>query len=83
MHAPMLAIMACPHAFAPLAQIDAKAAAIATAKDSARCTEQIQSLKMHVPSAQIVVLPNADHYIYRSNEADVIHAMQAFLAKLP
>jgi pimeloyl-ACP methyl ester carboxylesterase len=82
-HAPMLAIMACPHAFAPLAQIDAKAAAILTAKDRVRCTEQLQFLKAHVPSAQIVVLPNADHYIYHSNEADVIRAMQAFLAKLP
>jgi len=82
-HAPMLAIVACPHAFAPLAQIDAKAAAIATAKDRARCTDQIQSLKAHVPSAQIVVLPNADHYIYHSNEADVVRAMEAFLAKLP
>jgi non-heme chloroperoxidase len=82
-HAPMLAIVACPHAFAPLAQIDAKAAAIATAKDRARCTDQIQSLRAHVPSAQIVVLPNADHYIYHSNEADVVRAMDAFLAKLP
>ena len=82
-HAPMLAIMACPHAFGPLAQIDAKAAAIATAKDRARCTDQIQSLRAHVPAAQIVVLPNADHYIYHSNEADVVRAMDAFLAKLP
>jgi pimeloyl-ACP methyl ester carboxylesterase len=81
-HAPMLAIMACPHAFAPLAQINAKAAAILTAKDRARCTEQIQFLKAHVPSAQIVVLPNADHYIYHSNEADVVRAMHTFLAKL-
>jgi non-heme chloroperoxidase len=82
-HAPMLAIMACPHTFAPLAQIDAKAAAVATDKDRARCTDQIQSLKAHVPSAQIVVLPNADHDIYHSNEADVVRAMDAFLAKLP
>jgi non-heme chloroperoxidase len=82
-HAPMLAIMACPHAFAPLAQINAKAAAILTAKDRTRCTEQIQFLKAHVPSAQIVVLPNADHYIYHSNEADVVRSMHTFLAKLP
>ena len=82
-HAPMLAIMACPHAFAPLAQIDAKAAAVLTEKDRTRCTDQIQSLKAHVPSAQIVVLPNADHDIYHSNEADVVRAMNAFLARLP
>jgi non-heme chloroperoxidase len=81
-HVPMLAIMACPHAFAPLAQINAKGAAILTAKDRVRCTEEVQFLKAHVPSAQIVLLPNADHYIYHSNEADVVRAMHAFLAKL-
>jgi non-heme chloroperoxidase len=81
-HAPMLAIMACPHAFAPLAQINAKGAAILAAKDRVRCTEEVQFLKAHVPSAQIVVLPNADHYIYHSNETDVVRAMRAFLARL-
>ena len=81
-HAPMLAIMACPHAFAPLAQINAKGAAILAAKDRVRCTEEAQFLRAHVPSAQIVLLPNADHYIYHSNEADVVRAMHAFLAKL-
>ncbi len=81
-HAPMLAIMACPHAFAPLAQINAKGAAILAAKDHVRCTEEVQFLKAHVPSAKIVVLPNADHYIYHSNKTDVVRAMRAFLARL-
>jgi non-heme chloroperoxidase len=78
----MLAIMACPHAFAPLAQINAKGAAILAARDRVRCTEEAQFLRAHVPSAQIVLLPNADHYIYHSNEAEVVRAMHAFLAKL-
>jgi non-heme chloroperoxidase len=36
-----------------------------------------------VPSAKVVRLPNADHYIFRSNEAEVLRAMKDFLGKLP
>ena len=82
-HTPMLAIMACPHDYSRLAQTNPKAAATLTARDKARCTRQIQFLKSHVASAQVVDLPNADHDVVRSNEADVVHAMNAFLAKLP
>jgi non-heme chloroperoxidase len=81
-HAPMLAIMACPHSFDPLAHVDAKAAATMSSKDSVKCKEEIAFLKGRVPSAQVVAIPHADHYIYHSNEADVIRAMRAFLAKL-
>ena len=44
---------------------------------------QIQFVKSHVASAQVVNLPNADHDVVRSNEADVVRAMNAFLAELP
>jgi non-heme chloroperoxidase len=81
-HAPMLAIMACPHDFSRLAQTNPKAAATLTARDKTRCTRQIQFLKSHVTSAQVVDLPKADHDVVRSNEADVIRAMNAFLARL-
>jgi hypothetical protein len=40
-------------------------------------------VKSHVASAQVVNLPNADHDVVRSNEADVVRAMNAFLAELP
>jgi pimeloyl-ACP methyl ester carboxylesterase len=82
-HTPMLAIMACPHDYSRLAQTNPKGAAILTARDKARCTRQIQFLKSHVASAQVVDLPNADHDVVRSNETDVVRAMNAFLAKLP
>ncbi len=81
-HAPMLAIMACPHDFSQLALQNPKGAALLKTRDQARCTEQIESLKAHNPSAQVVVLRNADHQVVRTNEADVVRAMQAFLAKL-
>lgn len=81
-HTPMLAVMACPHDYGQLALRNPKAAALLKAKDQARCTEQIHSLKAHNRSAQVVVLPNGDHQIVRTNEADVLRAMLAFLTKL-
>ena len=81
-HVPMLAVMACPHDYSQLAEQNAKSAAVLKAQDQARCTEQIDSLKASNPSAQVVVVPNADHQIVRTNEADVVRAMNAFLAKL-
>jgi len=36
-----------------------------------------------VASAQVVRLPNANHYVFRSNEAEVFRAMNDFLDKLP
>ena len=35
-----------------------------------------------IPSAHVVRIPNADHYIYRSNAADVEREMNAFLDTL-
>jgi hypothetical protein len=34
-----------------------------------------------VPSAKVVRLHNANHYVFRSNEADVLRAMNDFLSK--
>ena len=36
-----------------------------------------------VPQAQIVILPNANHFIFNSNPAEVIRAMRAFIDGLP
>jgi len=36
-----------------------------------------------VPTARVVRIPNADHYVYRSNEAQVIDEMRKFLKTLP
>jgi non-heme chloroperoxidase len=81
-HVPMLAVMACSHDFSELAQRNPKGAALLKANDEARCKEQIRSLKAHNPSAQIVVLPDADHQIVRTNEADVVRAMHDFLSRI-
>ena len=36
-----------------------------------------------IPSSCLVRLPRANHYVFLSNEADVLCEMNAFLASLP
>ncbi len=48
------------------------------------CTKQLeQTLKDEAPNARIIELHNADHYVFFSNEADVLREMRAFLKGLP
>jgi hypothetical protein len=35
-----------------------------------------------VPTARVVILPNANHFVFLSNEADVLREMNAFLGNL-
>ncbi|WP_353069667.1 alpha/beta hydrolase [Tunturibacter empetritectus] len=83
--APILSIVACPHAFGDNFHFhttpEGKAAIIK--EDEARCTAQADAFQSGVPSAHIVRLPNADHYVFKSNEADTLREMNAFIATLP
>ena len=36
-----------------------------------------------VPQAQILILPNADHFVFNSNKVEVLAAMRAFIDGLP
>lgn len=77
---PVLAIFAAAPAPAP----DSKSELSAQA-DAARLwqTRQIKAFESGVPTARVVVLQNADHYVFKSNEADVLQEINDFLAKLP
>jgi non-heme chloroperoxidase len=79
---PTLAIYACPHNWDrfPSNQPERKAALIAD--DKARCNAWADAFRRGVPTAQIVLIPNADHYVYLSNEAQVVAEMNAFLDTL-
>jgi non-heme chloroperoxidase len=83
--APCLAIFAVPHDpnsnAIPLTDPAHRAAAAAA--DLERTTNLSNAFAAGVPSAQVVRLPNANHYIFNSNEAEVIRAMNDFLDKLP
>jgi non-heme chloroperoxidase len=78
---PILAVVACPHNFDDLKD-KPKIEAALVAEDSVRCTAQVDAFEAGVPSAHVVRLRNADHYVFKSNESDVIREMNAFLAGL-
>jgi non-heme chloroperoxidase len=43
---------------------------------------QAEVFKKGVPGARVVILPNASHFIYQSNEVDVLREMRAFLTSV-
>jgi pimeloyl-ACP methyl ester carboxylesterase len=59
--------------------VQAAARAYSTAL-SALTLKQEKAVERGVPTARVITLPNAHHYIFLSNEADVLRDMQAFLA---
>ena len=79
---PILAIYAVPHDLGP-AGGDAAARAAFEANDEATTGAQAKAFESGVPSARIVRLPHANHYVFFSNEADVLREMNAFLGSLP
>jgi non-heme chloroperoxidase len=48
----------------------------------ARVTDQVNAFEAGLPSAHVVRLKNAGHYVFNTNEADVLREMNAFLATL-
>jgi non-heme chloroperoxidase len=61
----------------------------ASAEDRQRTAEfdeiilaQASAFEKGLPSARVVRVPNAGHEIYRTNEADVLREMHAFMAGL-
>jgi non-heme chloroperoxidase len=77
---PTLAIYACPHNWDRLPDGDRKTALVSD--DKARCTGWADNFRRGVPNAHIVMIPNADHYVYLSNGPQVATEMNAFLADL-
>lgn len=82
---PTLAIFACPHNFDfdPALRTDPTAKAAVVASDLATTARQADAFAAGVPSARVVRIPNADHYVFRSNAAEVAGAMNSFLETLP
>jgi hypothetical protein len=80
--APVLAIYAVPHATGQPFKDDAARAA-AEAKDEATTGAQAKAFESGVPSARVVRLRHANHYVFFSNEADVLREISAFVGSLP
>jgi pimeloyl-ACP methyl ester carboxylesterase len=79
---PVLAIYADPHSFGPLYQKEPEKLAALVADDKANVSAQADAFQAGVPSAQVIRIPNADHFVFRSNESEVIQHMNTFLVKL-
>ena len=80
-HAPLLLIYAVPHSGGPPLKDPATRAA-AEARDEANANAQAKAFQAAVPQAKVVKLPHANHYVFESNEADVLREMDAFIAGL-
>jgi len=81
---PVLAIYACPHNFDfdRALRSDPALKARVVAEDAFVTSRQADAFAAGVPTAHIVRLANADHYVFRSNATDVIREMNAFLGNL-
>jgi hypothetical protein len=74
---PILAFIPVPHQCQPSCD------ALFVKIDTAEMTRLANILQVDYPNARIVRLPNADHYVFRSNEADVLREMNTFIDGLP
>ncbi len=81
-HVPILAIYAVPHAADPATSKDPAALAAFDARDEATTGAQAKAFESAMPSAHVVRLVHANHYVFLSNEADVLREMNAFIAGL-
>ena len=79
---PALAIYACPHNWDRFPANDPARKAALIADDTARCNAWADAFARGVPTARVVRIANADHFVYRSNEAEVVREMNNFLSKL-
>jgi len=84
---PALVIFAIPHSLAKWVNdsTDPKvreAAKAFSAADLVLTTRQAKAFEDGVPTAHVVRLPGADHYVYFSNEADVLREMESFFSTL-
>jgi non-heme chloroperoxidase len=80
---PVLAIFAVPHNLSARFKDNPSVRAALQADDLPQMTAISKSFEVGVPSAHVVRLPNADHFVFRSNEEDVLREMTAFLGSLP
>jgi non-heme chloroperoxidase len=78
---PALAIYAIPHDFGPAFSNPVKRAA-AEARDLASFGAQAKAFERGMANARVVRLPRASHFVFISNEADVLREMRGFLASL-
>jgi non-heme chloroperoxidase len=80
---PILAIFAAPHNPGPPISNDPAAKKAFQARDRTRMEIVVKAFESGIPSARVVRLPDAHHYVFLSNESDVLREVTAFLRGLP
>lgn len=80
---PVLAIYADPHSFGEQFKGRPEALKAAQDKDRSETSAQADAFSRGNPQAVVVRIPNASHFIFQSNESEVIAALDAFVATLP
>ncbi len=78
----ILAIFASPPEEPPGADRDPEMRAMIAEVDSASVA-QVRALERGVPQARVIRIPRANHFVFRSNEAEVLLAMRSFIDSLP
>ena len=79
---PILAFFAVPHKPDNVFEDDSAARARLEAWELARMETLAKAFESGLPSARVVRLPNADHFVIQTHEADVLREMRAFLNTL-
>ena len=83
-HGPILAFFPIPHDLRKRQDWkEAGALAAAEADDARRMEALIKAFKAGTPQAEVIRLPNASHFVYVSNEADVLREVRTFLERFP
>ena len=80
---PVLAIFADPHNPGPPISNDPAAKEAFQGSDRIRMETVTKAFENGIRSARVVRLPDAHHYVFLSNESDVLREMNAFLQGLP
>lgn len=80
---PVLAIYADPHDLGPTPEYTATQRAAMTSLMAEHTRKHKSEFTAGVPSAKVIVIPNASHDVYNSNEAEVIRDIEQFTATLP
>jgi non-heme chloroperoxidase len=79
---PVLAIYADPHNFGPAASKDPARLAQMVEQDKVLTGAQADAFQAGNPQARVIRIPNAEHFVFRSNEAEVLRDIDTFMASL-
>jgi non-heme chloroperoxidase len=77
---PVLAVFAFPADPGPFVDAATRAAVEATASETIGM--EVNAFEKDLPSARVVRLAHANHYVFLSNEADVLREMRSFISSL-